>query len=74
MTPDVHTTGINWDSVVTIVASVVVIMTTVFGLLARYVATKIAGAVDKFRIEAFDPLESRVSAVENKQGIPRRRR
>lgn len=70
----VHTVGINWDSVLTIVSAVVVIMTAVFSVLARYVAMKITGSIDKFRIESFDPLESRVTQVEARQGVTRRRR
>jgi hypothetical protein len=70
----VRTVGINWDSVLTIVSAVVVIMTAVFSVLARYVAVKITASIDKFRIEAFDPLESRVTQVEARQGVARRRR
>jgi hypothetical protein len=66
----VHTVGINWASVVTIVASVVVIMTAMLGVLARYVAAKITSAIDKFRIEAFEPLEGRVTVVETIVGVP----
>jgi hypothetical protein len=70
----VRTAGINWASVLTIVSAVVVIMTAVLGLLTRYVASKVTGSIDKFRIEVFDPLEGRVTAVEARQGVPRHRR
>lgn len=67
----VHTIGINWASVLTIVSAVVVIMTAVLGVLTRYVASKVTGAIDKFRIDVFDPLEGRVTAVEARQGVRR---
>jgi hypothetical protein len=70
----VHTTGINLESVLTIVSAVVVIMTAILGVVARYVTARITGAIDRFRIEAFDPLAERVSQLEIRQGVRRPRR
>lgn len=63
-TAPVHTTGVNWASVVTITAAVVVIMTTVFSIVARYITSRIGGAVDRFRIEVVDKLDTRLTSVE----------
>jgi hypothetical protein len=70
----VHTTGINLASVLTIVSAVVVIMTAILGVTARYITARITGAIDRFRIEAFDPLAERVSELEVRQGVRRPRR
>jgi hypothetical protein len=67
----VHTTGINWASVAAIVSLVVVIMTSVLTVLARYIGAKVTAAIDKFRIEAFEPLEGRVTVVETIVGVLR---
>lgn len=76
--PVVHTTGVNWASVITIIGAIVVIMSAVFALLAWYVTTRITGGIDKFRIEVVDKLDSRLIKVETtlevirKQGSGRR--
>lgn len=64
----VHTSGINWESVITIVGSVVTVLSVVFGLIARsvshYVANKITQAIDKLRIDVIDSMDKRVTSLE----------
>jgi hypothetical protein len=64
----VHTSGINWESVATIVVSVVVSLSTIFGLIARsmakYVASHIATSIDRFRIDVVSALADRVASLE----------
>jgi hypothetical protein len=68
----VHTVGINWSSVLTIVGSVVVIMSTVLGFLAKLITVAITKAIDKLRIDVIDGMEKRLSLLE--QIVLRRRR
>jgi len=60
----VHTSGINWESVGTIIAAVVAAMTFVLGLFARYVSGQITGAIDKFRIDVIARLDTRITILE----------
>lgn len=60
----VHTTGINWVSVSTIVGSIVVLMSAILSIVAWYIATKITSAISRLRIEVVDKLDTRLSVVE----------
>lgn len=63
-TPVVHTTGVNWVSVATITGAVVILMTTVLGFTAKYIASKITASISQLRIEVVDKLDTRLSIVE----------
>ena len=60
----VRTSGINWESVGTIIAAVVAAMTFVLGLFARYVSGQITGSIDKFRIDVISRLDTRITILE----------
>jgi hypothetical protein len=60
----VHTSGVNWESVIAIVGGVVTIMTVIFGLFARYVSNSITGSIDRFRIEVIQKLDRRITVLE----------
>ena len=62
----VHTTGINWESVGTIIAATVAAMSFIFGLSARYVSGRITTAIDKFRIDVISKMDTRISILEEK--------
>ena len=60
----VHTAGINWASVLTIIGSIVACMSVVFAAIARLVTSAITTAIDKFRIEVVAKMESRLAILE----------
>ena len=60
----VRTSGINWESVGTIIAAVVAALTFVLGLFARYVSGRITGSIDKFRIDVIARLDTRITILE----------
>lgn len=60
----VHTSGINWESVGTIIAAVVAAMTFVLGAFAKYVSGQITGSIDKFRIDVIARLDTRITILE----------
>jgi hypothetical protein len=60
----VQTSGINWETVGTLIASIVAAMTFVFGMFARYVSNRITGAIDRFRIEVIARLDTRITVLE----------
>lgn len=62
----VHTTGVNWSSVVTITSAVVVLMTAVLGLTAKYISSRITSSIDRFRIDVVSKLDTRLIQVETK--------
>lgn len=62
----VHTTGINWEATIAIVASVVTVMSIVLGVFVRWVAAQITGAINKFRIDVVSQLDTRLTRVETK--------
>jgi len=62
----VHTSGINWASVLTITGSVITVVTIVFGFIARLVSNQITSAINKFRIEVVTKLDIRLTHVEQK--------
>jgi hypothetical protein len=66
----VHTSGINWESVVTIVVGIVTTLSIVGGLFFRYlgklIANSITAAIDKFRIDVVYALDVRLARVETK--------
>jgi hypothetical protein len=62
----VHTTGVNWTSVVTIVGSVCVILGAMGTVIARYVSGQVTSAINVFRVDVVSKLDNRLSAVESK--------
>lgn len=60
----VHTAGINWESVGTIIAAVVAALSFIIGAFARYISNKITGAIDKFRIDVISRMDTRISLLE----------
>jgi pyruvate/oxaloacetate carboxyltransferase len=72
-TAAVHTTGINWTSVLTIVVSILSGIAVLSAGLAsvvrsssRQVATTITAAINQFRIDVVNQLDVRLTAVETK--------
>lgn len=72
LTPVVHTTGINWDSVaaiVGIVSGVIATFAIIAGWLgrmfAKYITTQITGSINRFRIEVVATLEHRLTHLED---------
>jgi hypothetical protein len=66
----VHTAGINWASVLTIVCSVVGALGIIFGFIARAVTKSlsraITDAIRDFQISVVNLLATRLSIVETK--------
>lgn len=62
--PVVHTTGVNWASVTTIIVGITLVMTTILGVLAKYIANRVAGSINQLRIDVVDKLDTRLSVVE----------
>jgi hypothetical protein len=66
----VHTTGVNWVSVITIVASVVATISIIGGVFIKYLSGSIkegiVAAIDRFRIDVVNKLDLRLTAVETK--------
>jgi hypothetical protein len=66
----VHTTGINWASVLTIICAVVGALALIFGALARIITKSITrsitDAINQFRIDVVAALVTRLSVVEAK--------
>lgn len=60
----VHTSGIDWASVITMVSSVVVIMSLVLAVIGKFIANKITSAIDGFRIEVIAKLDTRITILE----------
>ena len=65
-TPVVHTTGVNWISVLTITLTIVTLLSIILGLVSRVLANRITGAIDKFRIDVVTQLDTRLTRVEAK--------
>jgi hypothetical protein len=66
----VHTAGINWASVLTIVCALVGAMGVVFGVLAKWITTSlnrtITDSINVFRISVVSELANRLTVVETK--------
>jgi hypothetical protein len=66
----VHTVGINWPSVITIICSIVAALGVIFGFLARAVTKSlsraITDAIRDFQISVVNLLATRLSIVETK--------
>lgn len=66
----VHTSGVNWASVLTIVCSLVAAMGIVFGFLAKWITTSlnrtITDSINVFRISVVSELANRLTVVETK--------
>lgn len=65
----VHTEGVNWELVTTLVTTIVGLLTVIFGLLARYVSARITTAIDKFRIQVMEQMDKRVTILEYIVGV-----
>lgn len=65
-TTTVHTAGINWESVITIIGSVVTILAVVGALVSRAIGNKITAAIHEFQIAVIDKLDTRLTQVEDK--------
>jgi hypothetical protein len=62
----VHTTGVNWVSVATIVGATVVLISFIFGVFAKYVSAQITASINVFRIDVVAKLDERLGKVEGK--------
>jgi hypothetical protein len=62
----VHTTGINWESVVTIIASITTILAVLGAAVTRFVTGRITMAIHEFQIAVVDKLDSRLTELEAK--------
>jgi hypothetical protein len=60
----IHTAGVNWASVAAIAGSVAAIMSIIIGLFAKLISSQITTAIDKFRIEVVNKLDTRLTAAE----------
>jgi hypothetical protein len=60
----VHTTGINWPSVLTIVCAIVGALAIIFGVIARAVSNSVTSAIDHFRIEVITKMDTRLALLE----------
>lgn len=74
----VHTSGINWESVITIIASICAIVAVLGGFASKYVAGKITAAIREFQVAVVAKLDTRLTTVEDKldrlNPLPSRRR
>lgn len=70
----VHTTGINWASVLTIILTVVTLVSFIVGFTSRYLGNRITGSIDKFRIEVVSQLDTRLTKVEEQLNAVRNQR
>jgi hypothetical protein len=72
----VHTSGINWPSVLTIVFGSVATLSIILGFLlrftGRYISDKITGAIDRLRIDVILEMDRRVVVLETLAGIKTR--
>jgi predicted cation transporter len=66
----VHTTGINWESVTTIIVGIVTTISIIGGLFIKYLSQQIkdgiVSAIDRFRIDVINKLDLRLTTVESK--------
>jgi hypothetical protein len=62
----VHTTGVNWESVIAIVASTIVILSAMIGAFAKIISDRITSAINRFRLDVVNQLDNRLTAVETK--------
>lgn len=60
----VHTTGIDWASVLTTIGSIIVIVTALFAVFTNYIGNRITHAIDRLRIEVIAGLDTRVTRLE----------
>jgi hypothetical protein len=60
----VHTVGINWASVITIICSIVAALAIIFAFIARLVTGAVTNSIDKFRIEVISKMDVRLSILE----------
>jgi hypothetical protein len=64
----VHTAGINWASVLTIISSTVVALSIVLGFairfFAKYIANQVTTAIDKLRLDVLAAMDKRIAVLE----------
>jgi hypothetical protein len=69
----VHTTGINWPSVILIVCAIVGALAIIFGAIARYATKQLSrsttDAINQFRIDVVAALVTRLTVVETKVDV-----
>jgi zinc transporter ZupT len=65
-TTPVHTTGVNWQSVLAITASIVTLLSILGAVVGRYIASKITSSISKFQDAVVDKLDTRLTIVETK--------
>ena len=69
----VHTVGINWASVITIICSIVGALAIIFGMIARFVTKSlsrtITEAINQFRLSVVSELANRLTIVETKVDV-----
>jgi len=69
----VHTSGINWASVLTIICSVCAIVGGIIVFVSRQISNNIAVAVttaiDRFHLAVVTVLDTRLTKVEGKQDV-----
>lgn len=74
----VHTTGINWASVLTITCSVIVALSIILGFIvragAKYIANRITGSIDEFSIKVIQPMAIDIASLKAMQAADRRNR
>lgn len=59
-----HTVGINWPSVLTIICAIVGAVAIIFAGIAKVVTNAVTNSIDKFRIEVIAKMETRLSILE----------
>lgn len=62
----VHTTGINWTSVLTIIVSIVTLLSILGAIVGKYIANQITNAISRFQDAVVDKLDNRLTIVETK--------
>jgi phage-related protein len=69
--PAVHTTGVNWVSVITITCTIAVVVGGLFAYVARHVTNSvtrtITAAINNFHLSVVSVLTTRLTVVETKQ-------
>ena len=69
----VHTSGVNWASVILIVCSIVGSLAIIFGAIARYATHTLSrsttDAINQFRIDVVAALVTRLTVVETKVDV-----
>jgi hypothetical protein len=70
----VHTSGINWETVGTLIGSIIAAVTLIFGFFARYISNRITASIDRFRIDVIAKMDTRLTVLEEIVGRNKRSR